>query len=155
MVGTKKIKYFHVRGKMRKLARLVGRGNTTSIARYVVNQPDLRKRAIDCVITLMKRELTTLSSDTFSSILREKSQTAMEFFTWESVWQELSSHAPTLLSVLQGITSRRSINIARAKPVVCVCAAILLKLKNPKMCHIQAMLSLLLHAGHSSRQVVY
>ena len=88
MVETKKIKYFHVRGKMKKLARLVGCGSTTSIARYVVNQPDLRKRAIDCVITLMKRELTTLSSDTFSSILRAKSQTAMEFFIWESVWRE-------------------------------------------------------------------
>ena len=60
------------------------------------------------------------------------------------VSMEMSAHAPTSLSVLQGITSRRSINIARAKPVVCVCATILLKLKNPKICHIQAMLSLLL-----------
>lgn len=153
MVGTKKTSYFHTKGHMKKLARLVGRGNETSIARFILSHPGLRRRVVQCIIKLLRCELSTLSSDKLGSIMREKSQTAMEYFTWESLWQELSSHAPTFFSILQGLSLKPSSTSAQVKPVACICAAILLKLRNPKMCQVQAMISLLLHIGHSSKQV--
>lgn len=124
------------------------------IAHFVLKDLALRTRVVSRMSKLLKEELRHLSSDKHNSILREKSQAAMEYFTWSSVWHEISTHAPILVAILQGvITSSSSTPPERVKRIICVCAAILLKCRNPKMFHVQAVISLLMHVGHSSKQV--
>ena len=89
-----------------------------------------------------------ICSDKHHSILHMKFKEALKRFTWDRVWRELSDHVPTLLRV---IGSRNSEN---AKPALCVCTKILLKLRNPKMNLVQALVSLVLKAGHASIQVI-
>ena len=139
---------------MKKLVRLVCYGNVQSIVHFVVMDAALRSRVVIDLIKLMKDELRQLSSDRYHSLLREKSQTAMEYFSWSSVWSEVSVHAPVFVALLLEVTSKLSSNPEQANAsYVCVCVALLLKLRNPKMHPVQAMISLLMHIGHSSKQV--
>ena len=71
MVGTSKIRYFHTKGKTKKLVRLACHGNVGSIAHYVVKDPALRSRVVTHLSKLLKNELRRLSSDKHHSILRE------------------------------------------------------------------------------------
>ena len=78
-----------------------------------------------------------------------KYKVALERFTWDRVWQELENKAPTLLKILSGGASSNNI-----KPAICTCASILLKLRrNLKVNVVQAVVSVVLKAGHANIQV--
>lgn len=112
-----------------------------------MENPKLRPRVLAAVAQEIEKEVKQICSDKHDSILRMKFKEALERFTWVRVWRELSDHVPTLLRV---IGSRNS---EKAKPALCVCAMILLKLRNPKMNLVQALVSLVLKAGHANIQV--
>ena len=111
-----------------------------SIVSAIMNNPHLRPHVVSAVAK--QQELKGMCSDTHSSILRMKYEVALESFTWDRVWEELESKVPTVLKILSSDFSNTSI-----KPAVCVCASILLKLRNPKINLVQAMLSVVLKAG--------
>ena len=77
-----------------------------------------------------------------------KYKVALENFTWIRVWKELQSKTPTLLEILIGGCSK-----GPAQPSVCTCASILMKLRHPKVNLVQAMVSIVLKAGHANTQV--
>ena len=51
--------------------------------------------------SMVHQELKNLCSNHFDSILREKSPTAMEYFSWNSIWLELEAKAPMLTTALK------------------------------------------------------
>lgn len=152
IVGLKKPVYHHITGPMKKLARLVGCGNLTSIAAFVIRNPALKSKILNEIQKIVRNEIKIICSDKEKSIFRDKSQHHLENFSWEPLWSELSSKAPVLLSIMKGCTPKKA-DPEHIKPIICTCVAILLKFYNPKLCYFQAVISLLLHAGHASKQV--
>jgi len=86
-------------------------------------------------------------------------------FSWEKISDELYQVTPTLYAVLRGCTNvKRRVRsaqnpvhhekeISRNKVILGVCASILLHHKNMHMNALQHIISLVLNAGHSLKQV--
>lgn len=95
------------------------------------------------------------------SRLRESSIEAVKSFSWSDIAAELERHAPTLFNVLKGcvgVKPRKRLSSKRSKRpnqliILCVCGAILLRNKNANMNLLQRVVSLILNAGHVSKQV--
>ena len=138
---------------MKKLARLVGRGNTTSITNFIIKNLSVRSKVLKEIQKIVCNEIKAICSDKHKSIFREKSQDVLEHFSWDPLWSELSTKAPVLLSIMKGCTPKKA-DTEHIKPIICTCAAVLMKFRNPKLCHFQGVISLLLHAGHASKQVI-
>ena len=96
-------------------------------------------------------EVKSLCSDNYRAMLRDTSDISLMHFSWESIWMEISNKAPTLSSILTNCLPVKT--KPDKKPIICVCAALISKLRNQKMCHVQSAISLLLHAGHAGSQV--
>ena len=100
----------------------------------------------------MNRELRMLCAKT-PSMMQDTSGDALAKFSWESVWEEITEKAPTLWHCCSPVFHKKT---GRDKtPVICMCIAMLAKYRNPNMCHVQAAISLILHAGHVGTQVSY
>lgn len=153
VVGYSKPKYFHLTPSRKKIGRILGRGNKSSLASIVLGPENmgLRKNVVRGVGKLMHQEFKFLCADSFPSMLRDTSDVALEHFSWESLWIEISRKAPTFVSVLESsLPAKTKLD---KRPVLGMCAAMLAKFRNPKMCHVQAAISLVLHAGHAGTQV--
>lgn len=95
-----------------------------------------------------------MCSDNASSILASQSESDMKTFRWEKLLSELSGKAPVFLSLLHSCTWIRIPNNNR-DAVIGMCAAILLKYRYSKMSLVQRILSMILYAGHSGKEVCY
>ena len=100
---------------------------------------------VQCIVGQMAHEEVKL--DKFDSILREKSQPAMELFSWTTIQLELEKHSCVLVKFLENAFPKVN------RKILLMTTAMLLKGRNRKMCHVQAMISLLLYAGHAGKQV--
>ena len=95
------------------------------------------------------------------SLLRNSSVEVIKSFSWDAVAADIQMHAPTLSKVFKGCVDiqRRGYCTSKAphRPnsviALCVCAAVMLKNRNENMNLFQRLVSLLLNAGHASKQV--
>ena len=85
------------------------------------------------------------------SLLRSSSIESLLEFSPRDVQKELSAKAPVLLAVLKAAAS--SCHSEPTQAVVAMAAAVLLKSRSKNMCKLQAVVSSLLYAGHSSKKV--
>ena len=99
---------------------------------------------------ILQSELRKLCS--VDSLLKENSTTAFQEFSWNNLIKEIQDHAPLLLSVMTACTKTRSYRPNR-NSTIGMCIAMLLKYRYKNMCLVQKILSLVLYAGHSSKQV--
>ena len=60
IIGLKKPVYYHITGPMKKLARLVGRGNLTSIAGFVIKNPALKSKVLNEIQKIVGNEIKIL-----------------------------------------------------------------------------------------------
>lgn len=101
---------------------------------------------------ILQKELSSMCSEKVNSILSGQSPTELKEFTWSKLVNELLESSPVFLSLLQSCTRTR-----RRRPnqvaVIGMCAAILLKHRHSKISLVQRILSLILCAGHSGKQV--
>ena len=146
--SNRKTRYFHLTKSLKTLGKYVGRGTKTSIVAAIMSNPQLRNNIVTAMAKEVQKEIKGICSDDYSSILRMKYKVALERFTWDRVWQELETKAPIFVHLLSGGASSTNI-----KPAICTCASILLKLRNPKVNLVQAMVSVVLKAGCASIQV--
>ena len=102
---------------------------------------------------MIQGELKTLGSKKANSILRNKTKAGLLSFSWDKVWKELEMHAPIFLGLLEAILRGKTAKISRTQPIVCMVVAIMAKYINSRMNVVQSYISLLLHAGHCSKQV--
>ena len=124
----------------------------TSIFQQLLNNKHHHHQAAKIIGHHIKGEMQQICSDKRASILCDTSDAAMKGFSWESVWLELQHSTPFLMATLEHPFPAKARN-ERMKPLLCTCAAMLLKWRQPKMCHVQAAISLVLQAGHSGKQV--
>ncbi len=88
---------------------------------------------IKTVSCILSREVAGICSDKHHSVVRSKSIEVLSSFDCKEIIDELCSHAPTLLSA--------------------VISGIILKHRRPSCYLIQQVISLILYAGHSAKQV--
>lgn len=100
----------------------------------------------------MAKEVRGMTSDKVESVLRSQDADSLKTFHWDTLLQELSTFAPILRMLLAAATKTR-VPRSNTDTVIGVCAAILLNHKNPRMNLVQKINSLILYAGHSSKQV--
>ena len=149
----KKVRYFHLLQSLKKLGRYVGRGNKRSIAKAVVENDALRHEVVTAIGIAAHKEIKSICSDSHDTILRMKSKTALEHFTWERVWIEVKNNAPVLVSLLLQLIPPSKREDQSARQALCICISILLKLRCHKVNLVQAVISVLLKGGHATKQV--
>ena len=71
---------------------------------------------------------------------------SMESFTWASLWSELKQRAPLSATVMESFLPSFKEKNDNVTPVLCMCFAIILKKRNPKMNMVQSFISLTLYA---------
>ena len=114
--------------------------------------PAMQKYILERVGRIVRSELCRMCSEKISSCLRKQEEDIYGEFTWEMIHDELKANAPVLLSLLQACTLTRKSRENR-KAVIGICVAILLKHRFSKMSLVQRIISLILYAGHSGKQV--
>ena len=70
-----------------------------------MKNPLTRKRVLNLVGRELHKEVQKMASDSTNSLLKMED---LKEFEWDKLLQELSTHAPVLLSVLQAATKTRS-----------------------------------------------
>ena len=117
-----------------------------------MSDDQIKKHIISFIGKDIAEEVKTLSSDLSKSILRSDSTDALKEFTWDALLDELHRYAPILSALLFKATQTRTPQHNR-DAIVGMSACILMKQRNPKMNLVQKMISLVLYAGHSSKEV--
>ena len=99
---------------------------------------------------IVQKEIKKLCSNNYHSIIREHSPTALEYYSWRTIILEVMHKAPTLYTIIDKclMSSNES-----SRHLLCVVASVVLKSRNPHMCMVQAMVSILMYAGHAGKQV--
>ena len=135
------------------IGRAVARGSRHAIVSHCLEDPVMRNYIISRVGKIVQSEVATLCSDRSNSVLRHHSKEQLLKFKWEDVNLEMREHAPILLSLLHAATHTR-----RSRPnqeaVIAMCTAMICKLRRGEMSAAHKTLSLILYAGHASKQVI-
>ena len=110
-----------------------------------------REYVLKKIGVLVRRELTLMCSERVKSILSSQSPAVLHEFTWDVLLNELSSNDPVFFSILNSCTRTHKPR-HNQNTVIGICSA-LLKFRSPMMNVDQKILSLILYAGHSRKQV--
>lgn len=134
------------------MGKALARGSKRALAKDCLQDKITSKHLWDLIGLRLRRELRNMVSDTTHSILRSQSAEPMKSFSWDAVINELLQHAPTLLFILRACTQTR-VERSNVKAVIGTCAVILLKHRYDRMSMFQKIVSIILYAGHCSKQV--
>ena len=134
----------------RKIGKAIARQSKASVVAQCMKDNVMFNYIIIRISRILQSELRKLCS--VDSLLKENSTTAFQEFSWNNLIKEIQDHAPLLLSVMTACTKTRSYRPNR-NSTIGMCIAMLLKYHYKNMCLVQKILSLVLYAGHSSKQV--
>jgi len=129
------------------MGKAVARKKNRTVAVEALGDEETKKY----IISLIGK--ATICSDLTDSVLRSENSDALKEFTWEALLQELRKYFPTLISILFSATKTRTPR-NNQESIVGLCASILIKQRNAKLSLVQKLISLILYAGHSSKEVV-
>lgn len=119
-----------------------------------MSDPTIKKYMIKLVAKEVSREVRHMAADDANSIFQSKDPDQLKSFTWEAViLSELSRFAPVLQKILIAVTRTR-VSRPNTHAEIGMCVAVILKHHNPKLNLVQKVNSLILSAGHTSKQVM-
>lgn len=136
----------------KKLGKAIGRGHWKSVVVNVLKNENGRKFCLEKIGLIIRNELREMCHPSTNSILHSQSLQDLQQFTWNELQNELAVKAPVLLRVLQEATVTKTPK-HNQDAIVSMCAAIILKHCYCKMSLVQKILSMVLYAGHSGKQV--
>ena len=122
----------------------------TGVADHCFKDQCIKKHTIQKISIAINRELKTMCSKQVNSILQ---QSSVENFHWTNLIIELEEHAPIFSAILKACTRTKHERPNRLG-VMGICAAIVLKYRYRRMSLVQKIISTVLHAGHSGKQVL-
>ena len=129
--------------------KTLGRGRRQAFAKHAYRDRAVKRHIIRLVSQECKVEIKKLCKKD-SPIVRSKREDLMTF-TWKSFLEAVQENAPTLFPLLQScIPTATSLN---HKAITGMCVAILTKARCSSACLVQKIVSLVLYAGHCSKQV--
>ena len=134
------------------MGKAVAHNKKYTIAAETLKDPILKGYVVDLIGKEVAKELKYMASTKADSVLQSQDVTQLKLFSWDVVLKELSEVGTTLKKILTCATKTRATR-SNTNVVIGICSAILLNHRNPKMNLIQKIISLILYAGHSSKQV--
>ena len=111
------------------------------------------------VANAVRLECEALCCKKQPSLLRTKDRSSLEKFSWTHLINEFSQRIPVLMSMVlaaaDSMWRRKSGNTMQSKcvPPVCMALAMLFKTRSKHMSSVQAVVSILLKAGHVTSEV--
>lgn len=143
---------FRVASKYKKLVMSTRYRKSPYTARVMLKS--LRMPTLVQVNRSVRQEIKRICSrKSGDSVLRLSSILAVTNFSWGPVMKELKLQAPTMYSLINSALSSRKCKAK--KSAVGVNASILLKTRNKDIALFQAVVSVVMYAGHCSKQVSY
>ena len=100
---------------------------------------------------MVQSEMAALCSDVVDSTLKHHSRDELLNFKWSNILDELQQHAPVFLEILLAATTTRCPRPNR-DALIRMCTAMICKLHRPQLSAAQKTLSLILYAGHASKE---
>lgn len=151
----------------KKLVRGVARRNRKTVAKQVLADSRTRCHLFSYLKRYIQKDMSFLCSKKNKSILRQKTPERFCSFTWENLASEIEIKAPTLYAILKACvdvkrrqkkankpTKRHKCHTSSNTAILGVCAGVLLRHRNHHMNLLQRIIAMILHAGHSSKQVI-
>ena len=151
-VGYRQPRQYSLTPSRKRMGKAVARGSKKAIVQECFKDTVTTKHVLNHLGKILRREMKAMVSDNTGSLLRSQEIESMQNFSWDVVLQELHAHAPNLLHLLNSITSTKT-DRDNQKAIIGMCASILLKHRYSKMSLVQKILSVILYAGHTSKQV--
>ena len=136
----------------KRIGKAVARGSRLAVAEECLNDEDVSKYVIKKICKKVQLEMEALCSDRVDSTLKHHSREDLLTFKWSDIYDELQAHTPILLQILLAATMTRCPRTNR-EAVISMCAVMICKLRRPQLSAAQKTLSLILYAGHASKQV--
>lgn len=138
----------------RRICRPLIRKNYKSFAVNCLRNKTTKKDVVECIGLELRSEVAAICSDRFNSITTQKSKSAIKNFshTYKSLLDEIRDRAPTLLTLLQYCLSTKQPG-RNADAEIAFIVSIMGKHKRPSACQMQRVISLIMYAGHASKQV--
>ena len=145
-------RHFILTPKRKPLGKAIARGSRTAIISQCLKQAEMRTVLVKKLGKLVQKELVHICSTKFKSTLLQHSKHDMTNFSWSSIIAEMKDHAPILLEILLAATHTKQ-RRSNQELVIAMCTAMLCKLRRAEMSTAQKVISMILYAGHSSKQV--
>lgn len=142
-------KWYNLTPRRKRFGKAVARGSFKAIAMQCIKHPTIAKFVVKQLSTTIRREMGMMAS---GSILQSQNIKNIKNFSWDLILEEMKVYAPMLLQLLTGLTTTKSLRLNQ-KATIGTCAAILMKHRNAKMSLVQKIISMILYAGHASKQV--
>uniref|UniRef100_A0A1X7SLS1 ZAD domain-containing protein n=1 Tax=Amphimedon queenslandica TaxID=400682 RepID=A0A1X7SLS1_AMPQE len=134
--------------RMRKGLALARRSNKVMADECLRSKPT-RKHIDNGIVRLIKGDLKRLSK--LNSYFIYKSPEQLKCFSWDKVYSELETVAPTFLSFLLAATHTKNPKSNR-RAVIGICASIILKYRFGRLNIFQKILSIILFSGHCAKK---
>lgn len=146
---------YNVTPTRRRICKPLIRRSYRSFAVNCVRKNKVTKAAIVKIIGQeLQSEIAAICSDDFNSITRQKSNRALQDFSHVkiSMLKEMETRTPILLTLLKHCLQTRKPR-KNTDAVIVMIVSLLCKHRRPSACQLQRIVSLILYAGHSSKQV--
>ena len=149
-MGYKRNRSYVLHGTPKRVSKSLARGKRRSTVVKLMSYVSSRVLVLSEIGKIVQKEIKELCSNNYHSIIREHSPTALECFSWRTITLEVMQKAPTLYAIIEKclMSSNES-----SRHLLCVFVSVVLKSRNPHMCMVQAMVSILMYAGHAGKQV--
>lgn len=146
-IGYQKPKSYILTPHRKRIGKAVARKSHKEIAVECMKNKFTCQHAIRLIGNKVKEEIRAISSSSVALVYQSKNS-----IKWSKFISAVSTCAPTLLSLLTSATKTRGPRCNQSA-VIGMCFALLLKHRNPKLNLVQKIISLILYAGHCSKQV--
>jgi len=152
MWHTKQSRQYNLTPSRRQIGKAVARGSRKTNAQECFRDSGTMQYVLDHLGNILRSEMKAMISDNTGSVLRSQDIKTMQNFSLDLILQELHVHAPSFPCLLHSITSTKT-DRDNQKAIIGMCASILLKHRYIRMSSVQKILSIILYAGHTSKQV--
>lgn len=134
------------------MGKAVARGSKQTVAIECLGDPATKEQLLKQLGIVIRNELKAMCKVSRSSILCSGSAEDLKNFTWDTLLNEADETAPVLSAILKECTHTKRLRSNR-HAVIGMCLSILLKYRFEKMSLVQKIMTLILYAGHSGKQV--
>jgi len=136
------------------LVKAVARRSNWKVAKECTEDENTARSAciIKSVGTMVHKEMQLLCGTYSGLSLRSNSTEDLRQFSWQALNKKLEKKMPVLIAILRstGVVNKDKANF---NTVISLCVLLLARNRNPKMNLVSKILSLILYAGHTAKDV--
>ena len=143
---TKKMKQRVITPRRQPVVRSLSRRSYKAATSTFTRLPRTSVYLLQRLVSQIRKEITAICSLKHNSILRGNHKT-LKNFSWTRIWHELYENVPTLIKLFQSLFPKAG------KKFICFLTAMILKKSCMQMSLVQRVISFLLYANGTNREV--